>query len=160
RVPGQPRDGKRGVGRATRTRTACVRRATGGDVGRIALLLGELGYPAPAEAVARRLERLLASPAAAFVAGEGGEVLAFCPAHLFDGIQEDRPLVRLSVLVVSARARRRGLGRALMDEAERWALAAGAGRVVIASGLARADAHAFYEALGYVHNARRYVKRL
>ena len=69
-------------------------------------------------------------------------------------------MAMLSVLVVSAQARRRGIGRSLVNEAEQWARASGAGRVVIASGLARADAHGFYESLGYQHNARRYSKRL
>jgi len=124
------------------------------------LLLGELGYPARAEVVAHRLARLLTSRAVAYVAEGGGDVLGLCTAHLFDVIHEDPPVVMLSVLVVAGRARRRGVGRRLMDEAERWARASGTGRVVIASGLARADAHAFYESLGYVHNARRYAKRL
>jgi hypothetical protein len=30
----------------------------------------------------------------------------------------------------------------------------------VATGLSRSGAHAFYEALGYEHNARRYVKRM
>ena len=47
-----------------------------------------------------------------------------------------------------------------MAEAEDWARARGVGRIVVASGLARSDAHAFYESLGYQHNARRYNKRL
>ncbi|PYQ52920.1 MAG: hypothetical protein DMF78_10380 [Acidobacteria bacterium] len=160
RLPHRPRDRGRGLGGATNIEGARLRRAVADDGGRIAGLLGELGYPTEPKAVERRLERLLASRAIALVADAGGEVVALCTIHLFDVIHEDTPVAMLSVLVVSAQARRRGIGRSLVNEAEQWARASGAGRVVIASGLARADAHGFYESLGYQHNARRYSKRL
>jgi len=137
-----------------------VRNAVIGDAPRIAELLADLGYPAETSTVERRLERLLATRAAAFVADAAGEVIAVSTTHLFDVIHEDTPVVMLSVLVVAAKERRRGIGRRLVTQAEQWARASGAGRVVIASGLSRAEAHAFYESLGYQHNARRYSKRL
>ena len=139
---------------------ARVRPATDGDAQSISELLGELGYPAHATSVTRRLARLTNSSSAALVAEAGGDVIGLCTLHLFSVIHEDAPLAMLSVLVVSEGARRRGVGRTLMAKAEEWARAHGAGRIVVASGLARSDAHAFYESLGYAHNARRYNKRL
>ena len=63
-------------------------------------------------------------------------------------------------LVVDARYRRKGIGAALMGSIETWARERGAGVVVLNSGDGRADAHAFYERLGYENTARRYLKRI
>ena len=140
--------------------TATVRRAEPGDVAGIAGLLGELGYPGQAAAVALRLERVLASRAAAFIADLGGSAVGLCTIHLFDVIHEDAAVAMLSVLIVTADVRRAGVGRRLVEEAEQWARTSGAGRIVVATGLSRKAAHSFYEALGYEHNARRYIKRM
>jgi GNAT superfamily N-acetyltransferase len=120
----------------------------------------ELGYPAPAASVIGRLERLQTSRSAAFVADVDDQTVGLCTVHLFDVIHEDMPAAMLSVLAVSPLARRAGVRRRLVAEAEAWARAAGADRIVVASGLTRSDAHAFYEALRYEHNARRYSERL
>ena len=52
-------------------------------------------------------------------------------------------------VVVDAAWRRRGLGRALMDDAVAHARAAGCYKLVLASNDALREAHAFYEALGF-----------
>jgi GNAT superfamily N-acetyltransferase len=140
--------------------TTTLRHADPSDAQIIAELLGELGYPASPTAVTRRLERLLASRAAAFMGESNGRAVGLCTIHLFDVIHEDTPLAMLSALIVTADARRTGVGRRMVGGAEEWARMAGAGRVVVATGLSRSGAHAFYEALGYEHNARRYVKRI
>jgi GNAT superfamily N-acetyltransferase len=66
----------------------------------------------------------------------------------------------LSALIVAGDHRGQGVGRSLVDTVETWALGRGAGRIVVAAGLARPGAHAFYERLGYEHTARRYSKLL
>jgi GNAT superfamily N-acetyltransferase len=67
---------------------------------------------------------------------------------------------QITALVVARRARGRGIGRLLASEAEAWLAAVGAGRVMVNSGIARADAHAFYVRLGYDETGRRFVKQL
>ncbi|MEP1031893.1 MAG: GNAT family N-acetyltransferase, partial [Alphaproteobacteria bacterium] len=52
-------------------------------------------------------------------------------------------------LVVDARARGAGIGRALMDRAEGWARARGLTSVALYTNVTRADAQAFYARLGY-----------
>jgi len=47
-----------------------------------------------------------------------------------------------------------------VEAVEGWAREQRAHRVTVASGLARAEAHAFYERLGYEHTARRYSRLL
>jgi GNAT superfamily N-acetyltransferase len=64
----------------------------------------------------------------------------------------------VSALVVDAADRGRGIGRAPVAAAERELAAAGCGLVEITSGLRRADAHKFYERLGYERTSARFVK--
>jgi GNAT superfamily N-acetyltransferase len=70
-----------------------------------------------------------------------------------------RPVAQLTALVVPPEMRGRGVGRALVAEAERWGRARGADRLVVTTALHRADAPLFYERLGFDHTGRRYVRR-
>ena len=57
-------------------------------------------------------------------------------------------------VVVDQAARRRGVGRALMEEAVRRAREAGCHRIQLLSNHRRTEAHAFYRALGFVASAQ------
>jgi ribosomal protein S18 acetylase RimI-like enzyme len=61
-------------------------------------------------------------------------------------------------LVVDPNQRRRGAGRLLMEHAERIATEAGCELVELTSAIDRADAHAFYRALGYEATSLRFRK--
>jgi GNAT superfamily N-acetyltransferase len=52
-------------------------------------------------------------------------------------------------LVVAEKARRHGVGRALMTAAEDWARGRKCTKVILRSNVKRVDAHAFYEGIGY-----------
>ena len=60
-----------------------------------------------------------------------------------------RRFVVVDSLVVAARARRRGVGRALMTEATAWARKRGATSVELTVYALNKEADAFYRALGY-----------
>lgn len=53
-------------------------------------------------------------------------------------------------LATAAGQERRGIGRALLARAERWATARGLTRITLETGAANAGARAFYSALGYL----------
>lgn len=59
------------------------------------------------------------------------------------------PIAMVENVVVDDALRGRGLGRLLMDEAERRAIAHGCYKLALTSNNNRPAAHAFYEALGY-----------
>ena len=61
---------------------------------------------------------------------------------------------------VALRFRRRGVGRALLKEIERWCMGNGISDIKVNSGEHRAGAHAFYEACGYICGGRRFKKSL
>ena len=60
-------------------------------------------------------------------------------------------------LVVDSTARRRGVGRELVDVAENWALAHGLSSLTVRSNSARALSHPFYESLGYSRSKTQHV---
>jgi GNAT superfamily N-acetyltransferase len=75
-------------------------------------------------------------------------------------IQYRSPVTRITALVVHQRARRRGIGRLLIDHALRWAEQKGCELVELTSALSRAEAHAFYGDLGFEANSLRFRKSL
>lgn len=57
--------------------------------------------------------------------------------------------VKMNGLGVLPEYRNRGIGKMLLEEVERFAIEKGAPYIGLASGIRRADAHGFYEHLGY-----------
>jgi ribosomal protein S18 acetylase RimI-like enzyme len=127
----------------------------------VAELLGELGYPSTQEQAAGRIERIASDPTTwLYVAELDGEVAGFGVLHVQNLVERDEPGVEVAGLVVGKRFRRRGLGELLMEALEQEASARGGKTMVLNTAHRRADAHAFYEALGYEHTGRRYAKDL
>ena len=136
-----------------------IRPATDADASALASLLAHLGYPADAAELPERLRRLRSAGDDAFVADVDGVTMGLATVHSRFVLHAARPVVQLTALVVPPELRGRGVGRALVDEAERWGKARGADRLVVTTALHRADAPLFYERLGFEHTGRRYVKR-
>ena len=138
-----------------------VRRAVLADASEIAACLAALGYGTPAALVAERLAVFAASAAdAVFVAGgaPGTPQLGVVSAHALPLFHAPGRLVRLTALAVRDEAQGAGVGRALVAAAEEWAWSVDARRVEVTSGDHRPGAHAFYQALGYALDERRFVK--
>jgi GNAT superfamily N-acetyltransferase len=138
-----------------------IRSATAPDAAEIAPLLGQLGYPSTAEDTFRRLVTLTKSESAAtLVATESNRVVGVATVQYIPVLHANEPVAQLMLLVVAETHRRRGIGRLLTERVEQWAVDRGCARMLVVTALERADAHAFYESLGYHHTARRYVKRI
>lgn len=143
-----PQDDGIGVGSGETLRTV-IRTAGERDAESIAVLSGQLGYPTETEAVRERLRAIAGRPDhAVFVAEAAGQVIGW--VHVYEVITPESPAhAEIGGLVVDAAHRKRGVGRALMERAEAWARAAGLGMVRLRSNVVRAEAHAFYEGIGY-----------
>ena len=127
----------------------------------MAVLLGDLGYPATEEQAAKRIERIEADPSTWLIVAEiEGEIAGFGALHVQNLIERDDLGTHVAALVVAERFRRRGVGEALMARLEEEARARGSRYLALNTAHRRADAHAFYEALGYEHTGRRYGKEL
>jgi len=136
-----------------------VREATAADAPALAPLLGELGYPASDAALAPRLRRMLERDDQKILIAENADgALGLLALHVFPVLAYDRDLAMIMALVVTERARGLGVGRQLVDRAEAIGKALGASRLMVTTHVRRADAHAFYERLGFEFTGRRYVR--
>lgn len=138
-----------------------VRGAKAGDAARLAELSGQLGYPATAAEMGDRLAVLLARPGAhaVFVAEQpDGSVRGWIHVAVRE-LLEYAPLGEILGLVVDGAARRGGVGRALVEAAERWVRDQGLGDIMVRSNAARAESHPFYERLGYARIKSQHVYR-
>jgi len=136
-----------------------IRVATAHDAPELARLLTSLGHPTSEAAIAGRWEAWLAAGNMALVADHAGGTLAgLATLHTMTVLHRPRPVGRITALVVDAPVRRQGLGRALVTAAEAVLAGAGCGLLEITSNVRRADAHAFYERLGYERTSVRFAK--
>ncbi len=140
-----------------------IRSATGDDACALAGLSGELGYPAAAEEVGKRLAAI--SPEAAhavFVAEtQGGTVIGWI--HVFGTLRlESEPFAEIGGLVVAEKYRGRGIGRRLCDAASRWARDHGSTALRVRTRAERQETHRFYEHVGFrrVKTQEVFVRRI
>jgi len=122
-------------------------------------LSAQLGYPMPAEEMARRLGHLLGMDQhfiAVAVSGSGGLLGWMHVEHRFS-VEGER--AELMGLVVDRAARRSGAGRTLVDAAERWAKERGLSVLTVRSNVVRESSHPFYEALGFAREKTQHVYR-
>ena len=117
--------------------------------GAVANLATQLGYPSSEVQLAERIARVLGrEEAAAMVAEDAGNVVAWVHVELRRTLVADQH-AQVMALVVDERCWGRGIGAALMAEAERWARKRGANAVRVASRTTREEARRFYERQGY-----------
>ena len=75
-------------------------------------------------------------------------------------LHRERPVGRITALVVDVEQRKGGVGRALVTAAEQALTRSGCGLLEITSHQRRVDAHAFYKHLGYEQTSVRFAKIL
>ena len=159
--PNEKDDVRRGRRPAAGSSSVEIRTAQRRDAVPVAALLGELGYPSSPDQAAERLERIAADPSTWVIVAEAdGELAGLGALHVQNLVERDEPGCEVAGLVVSQRFRRSGIGELLMQALEDEARRRGGKVMVLNTAHRRADAHAFYEALGYEHTGRRYAKPL
>ena len=134
-----------GVSSGVRVRTAQME-----DAARLARLSGQLGYPCTAAGMRRRLRNLLADDGHAVWVAENKDGAMAGWIHVFIKrlLESDRE-AEIGGLVVDENFRGQGVGKALVEQAERWARAKRLKSVYVRSNVVRRNAHIFYRKLGY-----------
>lgn len=136
-----------------------IRAAKARDSAMLANLLDQLGYPASAPEVAERFRRLAEMASEKMLVAErNGKAVGLISVHRTMLLHTADNLCRITALVVDEAARRQGIGRQLMQAAERWAWSQDCAVIELTSADRRADAHRFYAACGYQCIGKRFLK--
>jgi len=128
----------------------------------LAILSGQLGYPTTAAKVEARLSRYIGSDERrVFVAEFEGRVLGWTSIEVVDHFYID-VFAEVSGFVVDEAHRGKGIGHALMAEAERWTVEKGLSSLRLKTNIIRTEAHHFYESMGFERTKTQYtyVKKL
>lgn len=137
-----------------------VRRADSSDVNELARLFAALGYPVTAELLGDRFHAYSTAGEHAFVAEGNDALLGALTVHTTPVLHRPTYVGRITALIVDESARGRGVGRALVAAAEQHLAERGCALIEVTSNQRRADAHAFYETLGYERTSLRFAKPL
>jgi GNAT superfamily N-acetyltransferase len=129
-----------------------IRRARSGDAPRIAVLAGQLGYPATAAQIRKRLLGIKpASQHAVFVADSKKDGVIGWVHVSRQPLLEDQIRAEVNGLVVAEGQRSLGAGARLLTAAEDWARKHDCKSMSVRSNVIRERAHKFYERNGYEH---------
>lgn len=91
---------------------------------------------------------------------DGGALIAFCTAYLeLDSVRFGQRCW-VEDFAVAPQQRSKGVGDALLSAAKEWARRAGATHLELDSGLARSDAHRFYEREGATRQSHTFGREL
>lgn len=108
-----------------------------------------LGYDYPKKKIMERLELILSMPTdKVFVAIYGNELAGYAHISDYECIYDDS-LKNLMALAVDVKYQGQGIGRRLLEEAEKWAKSRGSLGLRLTSGMDRRGAHKFYLRCGY-----------
>lgn len=138
-----------------------IRKARVADVTAIASLMTHLGYETTADQMRRRMTRIAVDKDyVSLVAADEDRVLGFLGLAFGLYYEHDGIYARIVALSVAPRAQGRGVGKKLIAVAEEIAKTRGAHSCIVNSGLQRAGAHRFYEALGFSWRGKALYKPL
>jgi GNAT superfamily N-acetyltransferase len=84
------------------------------------------------------------------VAEDKGRVIGLCTAQMLISTAEGGPAALVEDMVVAGPWRRKGVGRALMEEIQSWARRRGATRLQLLADRTNDDALAFYTGIGWL----------
>lgn len=140
-----------------------IRTATEKDIDDLAKLMGELGYPTTVKEMAQRFYKIKANPLYnTLVAEMDGVIVGMIGMFVGFGYEKNEDYIRIVALVVDSKYRKQGIGGALIQGAEEWAMKKGVKKLALNSGnrSERDGAHHFYTNKGFEGRATGFYKEL
>ncbi len=145
---------------AVKMQVHIFRLATKEDAPELARLLNLLGHAPTTRSIQDCWDLWVYEGNSAFVAAHNDTLLGVATLHRMVVLHRSQPVGRITALVVDPAHRKQGIGRALVAHAEVALAQNGCGIMEITSRLDLADAHAFYETIGYKKTSVRLLKAL
>ena len=140
--------------------TPKLREAEPSDAEQLAGMFALLDHHIGPQAIRRNLSALAEAGEPVLVVARDHELLGACAIHRTVAPHREQPVGRVTLLVVAEAARGNGLGRQLVEEAERRLATLGCGLIEVTSNDRLREAHAFYRHLGYERTSMRFAKAL
>lgn len=137
-----------------------VRKAVPKDAAGLLPLLRLLGYSLDERAFGKRLARMIKSGEAPLVAVIGNDTVGLCGVQVSAMLQREKPVGRITVLVVAQDQRGKAIGRMLVDAAEAHFRSAGCELMEVTSNDKHLGAHAFYRRIGLERTSIRFARPL
>jgi GNAT superfamily N-acetyltransferase len=130
--------------------TCSVRPPEPRDYDKIADLAGQLGYPSTAKQVRMRIDAMANSSQHAVYVAElpEGQIAGWIGLYVFRSVEQDS-CAGISGLIIDQHVRSRGVGKSLLDAAEKWARSQSCNAISVHSNVTRERAHQFYTRNGY-----------
>jgi GNAT superfamily N-acetyltransferase len=127
-----------------------LREAVTADAEELAVLCGELGYPASASTMRERMRQITGHDDhwVLVATDRANQPVAWIHAFISHYLESDR-CAEIGGIVVSEQLRGRGIGGRLLAACEEWALARGVQIIRVRSNVSRNRAHRFYLAADY-----------
>lgn len=129
----------------------------------LATLTTELGYPTSPDQMFHRMHTMSRQESyRTFVAIQGQKVIGYAGVSKQSYWEKDGCFLRIQALVVSHEYRRSGVGKLLVEAAEKHAKSTGANAVLLNCGNReeREGAHHFYKRMGFEPKSTGYVKNV
>ena len=137
-----------------------IRDAKPKDAEALVELMKLLDHQVETKGVRKRITQLARDKLAPLVATLDKEVVGLIGMHRMVTIHRDRPVGRITILVVAEKARKQGVARMLTEAAEVHLTGLGCGMIEVTSNDRLAAAHAFYRHMGYERTSIRFFKKL
>jgi N-acetylglutamate synthase-like GNAT family acetyltransferase len=133
------------------------------DLSAITDLMGDLGYQTTMETMKHRMKQIQSAEMYnTFVAEVNGEVVGMVGVRKVYYYEDDGVATQISALVTKQESQRSGVGKALVNFVEQWALNSDSRVLFLTSGIKveRKSAHEFYKRMGFEITGYRFVKKL
>ena len=140
-----------------------IRDATDSDIEAVTLLMDDLSYPTTVAEMQKRFDAIKVHPDYKTILAElNGEIVGFAGLHKGNYYEKNGMYLRILAFVVKGTVRNKGIGKILIEAAEKWAAEQGLNSVIINSGNRddRKAAHIFYQKMGYAVKSSGFVKQL
>ena len=136
-----------------------IRKATDSDLPHILELYRELqplDPPVDSISASTVWEQAVSGGVTYFVAESCGVIVASCYIAIIPNITRGcSPIGFIENIITASEYRRRGIGRKLLGAVVEYARSRGCYKVTLQSGIKRAEAHQFYESVGFDGNSKR-----